>query len=306
VKFVHASLVLIALLVTACSTMNINVPALDGSENGERLPGKVIWHELLTDTPAQTQQFYTALFGWEFEPLADERLNYLLIRNQGKLIGGMIDQTKLSTDADISQWVMLLAVADIAAATREVSSAGGTVFTPPTSLGDRGEIAVVADSQGALFALLQTRDGDPADSDETPAAGDFLWHELWTGDAEVAAGFYGKLAPYKIEQKTLGTTEASVDYRLLASGDKTRAGIRTNPFEGLPPIWVNYLRVSDAQALDSILAKVEALGGEILVPATLRPGGGKVAVISGPSGAGIALQTWSEEQTVVELVEEEQ
>ncbi|MEH6583262.1 MAG: hypothetical protein V7754_15070, partial [Halioglobus sp.] len=61
-----------------------------------------------------------------------------------------------------------------------------------------------------------------------------------------------------------------------------------------------------ADELDSILAKVETLGGEILVPATSRPGGGQVAVISGPSGAGIALQTWTDNQTIVELAEEEQ
>ena len=303
---IYPVLAILAVIATACSTSPINVPAITGSIEGQRLPGKIIWHELITDTPAETQRFYSSLFGWEFEPLADSRLNYLLIRNRGELIGGMIDQNKLPNKEDISQWVGLLSVADIALAAQAVSDSGGTVFTPPTSLGDRGEIAIVADPQGALFALLQTRDGDPADRDETPAVGSFLWHELWTGEVDSAVEFYGALTPYTIERKELGNEEHKVQYNLLSTGGRTRAGIRDNPFEGYPAIWVNYLRLADSDQLDAILAKVESLGGKILVPAIPRPGGGTVAMISGPSGAGIALQTWSEDQKITVHSKEQQ
>jgi predicted enzyme related to lactoylglutathione lyase len=306
VKIIHSSLLLVVLIATACSTTSINVPAIGGSADGGRLPGKIVWHELITDTPKETQLFYTGLFGWKFESLPDKGTNYLLIRHRGKLIGGMIDQNRLPTKADISQWVALLAVTDIAAATAVVSKSGGTVFTPPTSLGDRGKIAVVADPQGALFALLQTRDGDPADVDEIPPVGDFLWHELWTVEIDSAAAFYSKLAPYRMEHKRLGTVEESVDYLVMNTNDRKRGGIRENPFEGLPPIWVNYLRIANAEELDAILARVEPLGGEILVPAVRRPGGGSVAMIAGPSGAGVALQTWAEGETIVESGEQKQ
>ena len=77
-----------------------------------------------------------------------------------------------------------------------------TVFTPPTSLSDRGKIAVVADPQGALFALLQTANGDPAYTTEPASVGDFFWHELWTGDIDRAVTFNGKLAPYQMERRT--------------------------------------------------------------------------------------------------------
>jgi predicted enzyme related to lactoylglutathione lyase len=55
---------------------------------------------------------------------------------------------------------------------------------------------------------------------------------------------------------------------------------------------VNYLRVADLAALEAILERVEDLGGRVLQPATARPAGGYLAVLQGPSGAGIALQTW--------------
>ncbi len=291
------ALVMVVLLVVGCSTTQFNVPAVSPDGDGTRLPGKVVWHDLLTDTPVQTQLFYQGLFGWEFEPLNAGGANYVLIRHQGKLIGGMVDQNHLPTSADISQWVIVVSVTDVERATAKVRGAGGTVYTPPTSLGDRGEIAVVADAEGALFALLQTRDGDPQDQDTVPAQGEFLWDELWADTLDEAAAFYSSMAPYGLLSKELGGPENSVDYRVLSTQGRPRAGIRPNPVEGLPPMWVSYLRIADAEALDALLAKVESLGGEILVPAISRPRGGKVALIAGPSGAGIALQTWSNERT---------
>ncbi|MBT7720431.1 MAG: VOC family protein [Halieaceae bacterium] len=303
-KRICASLLLTAVVLTACSATGVSIPALEGSLASERLPGKIIWHELITDTPEQTQRFYTELFGWEFEPLSDKNINYFLIRQNGKAIGGMINQNRLPTKADISQWVALFSVTDIAAATDQVASSGGTVFTPPTSLGDRGKIAVVADPQGALFALLQTANGDPADTAEPASVGDFFWHELWTGDIDRAVTFYGKLAPYQMERRNLGTGNESIDYVVMQTQQQKRGGIRANPFKGLPPIWVNYLQIPDDAELDRILAKVESLGGEILVPAASRPSGGTVAMIAGPSGAGIALQTWTNEEQLAKFGEQ--
>ncbi len=103
-KSIHAVLAIATLAVAACATTNINVPAIKGEGESQDLPGKIVWHELITDTPQQTQRFYTGLFGWQFEELPDKRINYQLIRHEGKLIGGMIDQTQLPTKADISQY----------------------------------------------------------------------------------------------------------------------------------------------------------------------------------------------------------
>ena len=298
-------LFLLILALGACASQ-FSVPPVTTSATGEHLAGKIIWHDLLSDTPVRTEVFYSELFGWEFETLADKSINYTLIRHNGELIGGMVDQNRLPNKKDISQWVVGLSVEDIKSATAALRDAGGTVFTPPTSLGDRGHIAVVADQQGAVLALLQTRDGDPLDVTKTPSQGDFLWDELWAEDVAGSVKFYRHLAHYTVQAETLGTQESPVEYRVLKSNGRVRAGIRSNPVEGLMPMWVSYLRVTDVTQLDAILARVESLGGNILVPATERPGGGVVAVIAGPSGAGIALQTWGENQTIDKLLEERQ
>ena len=286
-----AVMLLLLVLVTACVGTGFSLPPVAGVSGGERLPGKVIWQDLLTDTPQQTEAFYGGLFGWEFEPLGGG-VNYTLIRHRGHLIGGLVDQNRLPATADISQWVVAMSVADIGEAVQTVADAGGEVFTPATSLGERGDIAVVADPTGALLALLQTRDGDPVDANADPATGDFLWRELWTVEVDRAARFLTRLAPFAVESIEIDAADKSVAYRLLKTADLPRAGVRTTPVPQMPPMWVSYLRVADQTELAAILAKVPGLGGEILVPALARPGGGYVAVIAGPSGAGIALQTW--------------
>ena len=79
------------------------------------------------------------------------------------------------------------------------------------------------------------------------------------------------------------------DYQLMTMSGRPRAGIMQNPFEDVRPVWGNYLRVEDPAM---IAARVEELGGKVLVEAQMRDVGGTAAFIAGPSGAGIALQTW--------------
>lgn len=285
----------LCLALVACTAGSLNVPPVTQASDGDRLPGKVVWRDLIADRPEETRAFYRELFGWQFEPLGSG-INYTLIRHRGRLIGGMVDQNRLPTTTDVSQWVVVMSVENIDRAARQVSDGGGEVLTPPTSLGDRGHIAVVTDPQGALLSLLQTRDGDPGDGALESRPGDFLWDELWTSDPDAADRFLQDLAPFNSEAMTLGTDDMPVDYRLLSTRDRPRAGIRPLPDPAISPTWVSFLQVQDEAALDAILARVETLGGRILVPAIARPRGGSVALVADPSGAGFGLQTWSGQQ----------
>jgi len=284
------------LLIAACTTMNVNLPSVTDSPTGERLPGKIIWRDLLTNDPAASQRFYGELFGWTFENIgAASNLKsdsaYALIRHNGKLIGGMIDTIALNNQDDISQWVVLMSVEDIDARIKAVVESGGKVITPPTDLRERGRLAVIRDAEGALLGLLETRDGDPRDS-ETEVDG-FLWDELWTTDVDNAGTFYNKVAGLTSDNVDIDPAEAiTTSYSLLKAGDTPRVGIMPNPLDGLDPVWVSYIRVESPAA---ITARVDELGGRVIVEAGPRRIGGEAAFVAGPSGAGIALQTWPPE-----------
>ena len=280
--------------VLGCATFEPDLPSITETPTNNRSPGKVVWHDLITSTPAESRRFYEELFGWEFDSIGSalgfgSNDAYTLIRNNGHLIGGMINANTLrrETSGDISQWVTLFSVEDISATVATIESEGGEILTPPTNLQQRGQIAVVADSKKALFAILQTRDGDPEDRDAE--MNDFLWDELWTTDVPGASTFYSNALGFTYTDENTDDDERDEDYRVFRSGDTPRAGVMINPFKDVTPVWVNYIRVQDPAAITD---KVEALGGRILVEAQPRDIGGTVAFIAGPSGAGIAVQTW--------------
>lgn len=276
------------MLVAGCAAVSINLPPITEEATDVHLNGKVVWRDLLTNTPEESQRFYGHLFGWEFEKQGLDigiggSGGYTLIRHNGRLIGGIVDTDALGRDENVSQWITTISVTDIDAAVGRVADAGGIVMAEPTSIGSRGQMAIVEDATGAVFAMIQTSEGDPPDHE--PDYDGWLWDELWTSNVDKATEFYRSVIGFQ-------HTDHDVDdgsYRVLKMDDTPRAGILANPFEGERPVWVNYLRVKDPSA---VTARVEDLGGRILVEAQERSIGGEVAVIAGPSGAGVALQTW--------------
>ena len=283
-------IIILAVLLAGCTSIAIDLPPVSETSTGIHDSGRVIWHDLLTTTPDASRRFYGELFGWTFESpgihvgLGDEE-DYMLIRHNGRLIGGMLNANTLGRETNVSQWITMISVDDIDAAVARVTANGGVVLTKPTELISRGSLAVLQGPTGALFAMIQTRDGDPVSYE--PEYDGFLWDELWTNDVSRASQFYERVFDYEPQDHAIGDTSRS--YRVLQRGEKPSAGVMANPFEGERPVWVNYLRVKDPAAITS---QVTALGGRIIVAAQARDIGGHVAFVAGPSGAGIALQTW--------------
>jgi len=292
-----AAALVCALFVVACATVQIDLPSVSEASSGERSPGKIIWHDLLTNDLAGSKKFYGSLFGWEFESIGRDsgfsnESAYTLIRHNGNLIGGMIDTVALNGRDDISQWVVVMSVLNVDTAAAQFEADGGEVIAAPTDLQRRGRLALVRDAEGALLALLQTRDGDPADSE--PVINEFLWDELWTSSTDKATVFYGSVTGLQADEWDIDEDQSSnATYRLLKSGEIPRVGIMANPLEDLGPVWVSYLRVESPA---DIAGRADAFGGRVIIEAQARPLGGEVAFIAGPSGAGIALQTWPLDQ----------
>jgi predicted enzyme related to lactoylglutathione lyase len=289
IRLQNPAWMLLAALICGCASVPINLPAVTEQPTNVRQPGRIVWHDLLTDKPAESQRFYEQLFGWEFDRIGPDfgpiaQANYMLIRHEGRLIGGMIDENRLDNDQDISQWVVLMSTDDIDGAVAALERSGGTVFTPPTDLADRGRIAVVTDPEGALFALLQTRDGDPPERE--PQLNGFLWNELWTDDPTAAANFYAGIVGVDKAERAFADGDV---YHYMSADGAPRFGLLPSPLDGIPALWATYIRVAD---VDAIVARVEALGGRVLLEPQQDPRGGQVALIADPSGAGFALQTW--------------
>jgi len=280
-RFMTVGLVMILLLLTGCaagkkSSSLVLTPVTD-SPTGIHHQGKFVWNDLLTNDVETAREFYGQLFGWTFAQLG----RYTVVQNDGRNIGGMVELKADPDNPSAARWLCTLSVDDVDQAVELLIAEGGTVNEGPLELLNRGRGALVRDPQGAQLVLLHARDGDP--EDEEPAMGSWLWHELWSNNAEASLAFYQKLAGYDFEG------DAS-DYLVLTSEDQWRAGIRFIDDAELEMRWVPVVRVTDTEA---IAKKAEELGGEIRVAPRPTASGGSVALLVDPSGARVIIQSWT-------------
>jgi predicted enzyme related to lactoylglutathione lyase len=128
-----------------------------------------------------------------------------------------------------------------------------------------------------------------AETQTPPAVGTFCWNELMTTDVEKAKTFYTKLFGWTTREMDMGP---SGKYTIFINQGKDIGGCMKNPPEagGVPPHWLSYVAVSD---VDASAGEVVALGGTLIVPPTDIPHVGRFAIINDPTGAAIAVITFS-------------
>jgi predicted enzyme related to lactoylglutathione lyase len=117
--------------------------------------GTLCWADLNTPDQARAGDFYSALFGWQIMK-EDEKPehNYWHIKNGEAFIGGIppSSQHRAGTPA---HWIGYFAVSDCDKTAAEAKNLGATLYLPPTDFEDVGRISVMADPQGATFAIFK-------------------------------------------------------------------------------------------------------------------------------------------------------
>ena len=113
-------------------------------------------------------------------------------------------------------------------------------------------------------------------------AGDFIWYELMTPDAEGAKAFYDAVVGWDFGEST---PEYS-GYRMINTNDGGFAGgvMPITPEmqqHGAHPTWLGYLNVSD---VDEKVASIESAGGKVFMTHDI-PNVGRIAMVADPQGA---------------------
>ena len=245
--------------------------------------GRFVWQDLVTKDVAACRKFYGDLLGWEFQEMTRRGRPYVVARSQGHLVGGIVEAKDPSIER--AAWLSFLAVDDLERAMTLVTATGGKLLRDAVAIRGLGRFAVVTDPQGAALGLAQLDVEPPAGAVEH-GVGEFFWREYFARDASSALSFYKQLNGYDDSP----SARAKVEYHILARGGP-QAGLLRIPdeFKGVAPNWLPYVRVEDPQAL---VAKVESLGGRVLVPPQPGIRDGKVAIIADPTGGAVALQKW--------------
>jgi predicted enzyme related to lactoylglutathione lyase len=276
----------VALLLVASATgcsRSITLPPLVEEPGGPQIPGKFVWHNLVTGDGGAARQFYGGLFGWEFDVKDDGR--YSVITYQGRNLGGILDTSKDGNAPKAGHWLSAMSVANLDASLAAVDEAGGKQLEAPIDVSGVGRVVTVEDADGAVLHLLASNNGDPPDVE--PPVHTWLWHELLANHADRALKFYESAFGYRIEPLKKSPTS---EYRVLWSSGKARAGILQNPFEKTRSAWIPYIRVEDPAALAE---RVPEFGGRVVIAPRPEVRDGTLALVLDPSGAPVALQKWS-------------
>ena len=251
----------------------------------EYAAGTPSWTDLASPDVAASEQFYGALFGWDFDEQAtgDPDNPYVMARQGGKDVAGMM---KLSPEMQAGGmppvWTTYVTVADVDASTAKVKELGGAVLNGPMDVMDAGRMTVAADPTGAVFCLWEAKESIGAQL--VNEAFSLTWNELMTPDVDAAKSFYGALFGWKAETMTMGGD--GPPYTVWMLGDGGIGGAMPPPMDGMPAFWGVYFAVADC---DATVAKAQELGAQVLNGPMEVPEVGRMAALMDPQGAAFSV-----------------
>jgi predicted enzyme related to lactoylglutathione lyase len=118
--------------------------------------GAVNWTELNTRDPGASKEFYGSLFGWSFEDQKFEGAGtYTAITLGEETFGGMLDITDRVPAEVPAHWLVYFTVDDAEATISAAGEGGGETRFGPQAIPRVGNLAVIKDPFGAVFAVIQ-------------------------------------------------------------------------------------------------------------------------------------------------------
>jgi predicted enzyme related to lactoylglutathione lyase len=117
--------------------------------------GTLCWADLSTPDPTRAGKFYSDVFGWKLEKGDKDPTGYLHIKNGEHFIGGIPPASHRPPNAP-AHWMIYFQVGDVAASTAQAAKLGAKVLMPAQDMEGVGAWAILADPQGAVFAIFKS------------------------------------------------------------------------------------------------------------------------------------------------------
>jgi uncharacterized protein len=264
------------------------------------IPGVPCWVDTTQPDPEAAVDFYSGLFGWEFENVLppDSPGMYFIGRLRGGDVAAVGSPTPGTPPGAVWNTYVWVESADETAA--KVRDAGGHVVTEPFDVMDSGRMAVFADPAGAAFCVWQANRHRGARIVNEP--GSLNFNNLNTRDPEGAKSFYGAVFGWgtlalpggfemwalpgygdHLEQNDPGLRERMGETGAPEGFEDVVASLNPIPPDqpDVPPHWGVTFAVDDA---DATAARAAELGGQIIAPPFDAPWV-RMTVIRDPQGA---------------------
>jgi predicted enzyme related to lactoylglutathione lyase len=246
--------------------------------------GRFDWYDLMTSDVGAAKAFYSKVIGWKTSKW-EQQGDYEMWNVGERSIGGMMP---LSDDAKKKgtppHWLAYIETDDADATVKRAQALGGQLHFGPEDIPTVGRFAVLADPQGAVFAVIQPL---TSMSDAPQQPGFIGWHELNTTDYQGAWKFYSELFGWK-HTSSMDMGPEFGAYWMFGLDSANAMGGMSNAAKMMkqPPHWLYYATVED---IDATVAAIKTNGGQVLNGPMDVPGGGKIAQCMDPQGAAFAI-----------------
>ena len=177
------------------------------------IPGVPCWIDTSQPDPASAVDFYSGLFGWEFEDVMppESEAKYFIARLHGGDVAAVGSIPESAPSA--AMWNTYIWVESADETASKVREAGGGVVMEPFDVMDAGRMAVFTDPEGAAFCVWQAKEHKGARVVNEP--GSLNFNDLNTRDVEGAKSFYGSVFGWE----TLGLEGGFEMWTLPGYGD---------------------------------------------------------------------------------------
>jgi predicted enzyme related to lactoylglutathione lyase len=240
--------------------------------------GVFCWVDLMAHDMEAAKRWYSQLFGWEMTP-TDEHMGYSNAMQGGEMVAGIGGMpADMKAKGVPSAWNSYAYSEDAAKVEAAARANGATILMPTMQVAEYGSMLVFMDPGGAAVGVWQPGTHRGAGIVNKPNS--LCWNELVTRDAEGSKEFYSKVFGWAYDPMPMD----DFVYSVIKVGERPNGGIMpmVGPmWEGVPPHWMVYFAVADA---DAIASKCEKTGGKIMVPPT-DMSVGRFSVLADPQGA---------------------
>jgi predicted enzyme related to lactoylglutathione lyase len=117
--------------------------------------GTLCWADLSTPDAKRASDFYSGLFGWQIAADPKDPSGYLHIKNGEHFIGGVPPAAHRQPGVP-PHWMAYFQVDDVDAVANKAKDAGANLYLPPMTMEGVGRMSVIADPQGAVFAIFKS------------------------------------------------------------------------------------------------------------------------------------------------------
>jgi len=122
------------------------------------MPNAVSFFAINADDVPRARDFYTSVFGWNFEPWGPPGFYLIATGQEAPGVGhsgGLQERRELVRGQKMIGWECTISVADIDETIRAIEARGGRLVTPKFHIPTVGTVAYFADTEGNVAGISQ-------------------------------------------------------------------------------------------------------------------------------------------------------